>query len=200
MSLDKFLTELSYFNDSSTDIDAIMNGADIVDTSYHDIIFERLNTARTTLTKASIYFCLIPKELMKEMASSVLTRAYRLRKVSRGIFLWLLYSRNMDFNFMSMEGESFAMLTSGDLAETYRQLCMTLDMTSKLVSSSSLELVQHGHDKILFLLDITEELMDLISLMGYEGSAHKYLQDSLSEIIETVEVLDRKSKVRLNIE
>lgn len=200
MSLEKFLTEITYFNEAMADIDNIMNGADLTDTSYYPYILERLKTSGTTLTKASFNYFIIPKKYRPGMTSSLYSRALRLRKVNRGFILWLLYSKNLGLTFLSLEGDEIEFVTSEDLSTVYRQLCTTLDITIRLINSTDKEMVKHGHDKIPFLLDITEELMDLISLIGYKELEYRFLQDSFADYIKVVESLDKRAKGRLGIE
>tara|TARA_R110000823_G_scaffold241207_2_gene365984 strand:+ start:3218 stop:3823 length:606 start_codon:yes stop_codon:yes gene_type:complete len=199
MSLDKFLEELSFFNDAVDDINYTMNNANMSEYHYYTHVIERLKTAGTTLTKASFNYFLIPKKYRPDMTSSLYGNALRIRKIHRGLMLWVLYSKDLGIYFMNLDGKEIDFITGDEVVMVYKHLCTTLDLTIRLVHSTDLVMVKHGHDKITFILDMIEELMDLVLMIDYTQEQRDFLHNGFEDYLKVVRAITKKASGRLGL-
>lgn len=205
MSIERFIEELQFSNEAMSQMDEVLNEADITDDSYLDYVLERVKTASTSLTKAGYYFTLIPPSIRRDLAGPLVSTTLRLKKTGRGLFLWILHSRDYDFTVFDLEGGedseiSFSSFGGEDVAKTYTNLCQTLDITKRLVHSEEAALVRHGHGKIIFMLGEIEDLFDVTSMIDYATGGLGYMQDHLADMLKVVEKLNDKAKWRLKID
>jgi hypothetical protein len=78
-------------------------------------------------------------------------------------------------------------------------LCDSIDILSRLILCDDILLIHNCKERILGTLDLIEEMMDLINLMGFEGDQLGYLNGSLTDMLKTVEKIDIKANRRLGI-
>ena len=197
MSLEKFVTELQDTNKILYEVDDVMSEADFESDSYYNFVFERLSTASTCVVKASYFFTLVPNKLKREYTTPLLTTAVRLRKTFRAMFLWVVLSNTSELIFTDEQGEQADLVTTEDIVGLFKHLCDTLDVTHRLIISEDVELVKYGNDKIEFLLDIAEELLDLLNVMGYDDNKKEFLNSVIIDIIKVISKLSIKASWRL---
>lgn len=204
MTLERFIEQIQFINDGLSEVDEVMEEASLDSTEYYPFVREKMAGAISSLHKANHYFTLIPNDVKNRMKNSLASSAARIKKTSRGLFLFTLRTNDNVLGFLPSEGQEgegqFISMVSGDeLIESYNLLCDSLDICMRLINCNDTELVKAGRNKIMPCMDLIEELFELINVMQFDDVQLSFLNDSLIGFLKVVERLDVISGRRLGI-
>jgi len=202
--LDKFYYEIRYFDICAQNISFVMHDADLTKPdSYLDVFFH-IDASKESLGNALKHFKnLAPKDQQAE-AYILLESTYKFRKMSRGLFKFITYTKDVMYDTIEMTFEpeddfiEYASTDASHISTVYKDILFKFDLVWRLIESSDKSVVENGFNRVTSLLESLESLIYLILSSNYTEQDKSFLGKELSNMLVVITILQNRAVRRLD--